>query len=170
MAIKFLHASLCEDGEYRTRFLREARAAGVLSHPNIVTVHDVGEIEGRPYMAMELLTGVVLSETMESGTQLPVRDVVVMGIQLARALHYAHAHGVVHRDIKPGNIVRLTGTQTIKVTDFGIARIESGSPSRAPAWVTCWARRNTCRPSRRRAKRSMVAPISSPPASCCTRC
>ncbi|WP_140629078.1 protein kinase domain-containing protein [Methylibium rhizosphaerae] len=127
VAIKFLHATLCEDGEYRARFLREARAAGGLSHPNIVTVHDVGEIEGRPYMAMELLDGDALSDVMESGKPLPVRDVVVMGIQLARALDYAHAHGIVHRDIKPGNIVRLKGTQTIKVTDFGIAHMESTS-------------------------------------------
>ncbi len=125
VAIKFLHATLCEDEQYRGRFLREARAAGGLSHPNIVTVHDVGEIEGRPYMAMELLHGEPLADVMESGQPLPVRDVVIMGIQLARALDYAHAHGIVHRDIKPGNIVRLTGTNTIKVTDFGIAHMES---------------------------------------------
>ncbi len=127
VAIKFLHATLCEDEEYRSRFLREARAAGGLSHPNIVTVHDVGEIEGRPYMAMELLDGESLSEVMDSGQPLPVRDVVIMGIQLARALDYAHARGIVHRDIKPGNIVRLKGTQTVKVTDFGIAHMESTS-------------------------------------------
>ncbi|HEX6708673.1 MAG TPA: protein kinase [Albitalea sp.] len=125
VAIKFLHATLCEDAEYRGRFLREARAAGGLSHPNIVTVHDVGEIEGRPYMAMELLHGEPLSDLMAANKPMPVRDVVIMGIQLARALDYAHAHGIVHRDIKPGNIVRLKGTNTIKVTDFGIAHMES---------------------------------------------
>ena len=125
VAIKFLHASLCEDEEYHARFLREARAAGGLSHPNIVTVHDVGEIEGRPYMAMELLDGQPLSEPMANATPLPIRDVVIMGIQLARALAYAHARGIVHRDIKPGNLMRLKGTQTIKVTDFGIAHMES---------------------------------------------
>lgn len=125
VAIKFLHATLCEDAEYRGRFLREARAAGGLSHPNIVTVHDVGEIEGRPYMAMELLHGEPLSDLMESGKPMPLREMVIMGIQLARALDYAHAHGIVHRDIKPGNIVRLRGSNTIKVTDFGIAHMES---------------------------------------------
>jgi len=124
VAIKFLHASLCEDDEYRSRFLREARAAGGLSHPNIVTVHDVGEIEGRPYMAMELLAGDSLSDLMVSGQLLPLREVVIIGIQLARALDYAHARGIVHRDIKPGNIMRLKGTQTIKVTDFGIAHMD----------------------------------------------
>ena len=125
VAIKFLHATLCEDEEYHARFLREARAAGGLSHPNIVTVHDVGEIEGRPYMAMELLDGQPLSDEMAEGKPLPVRDVVVMGIQVARALAYAHTRGIVHRDIKPGNLMRVKGTQTIKVTDFGIAHMES---------------------------------------------
>jgi serine/threonine protein kinase/HAMP domain-containing protein len=125
VAIKFLHATLCEDREYHARFLREARAAGGLSHPNIVTVHDVGEIEGRPYMAMELLEGKPLSEEMANNQPLPVRDVVVMGIQLARALAYAHSRGIVHRDIKPGNLMRVKGTQTIKVTDFGIAHMDS---------------------------------------------
>ncbi|HEX5686599.1 MAG TPA: protein kinase [Ideonella sp.] len=125
VAIKFLHASLCEDDEYRSRFLREARAAGGLSHPNIVTVHDVGEIEGRPYMAMELLAGDSLSDLMPGGHLLPLREVVIIGIQLARALDYAHARGIVHRDIKPGNIMRLKGTQTIKVTDFGIAHMDA---------------------------------------------
>ena len=125
VAIKFLHATLCEDAEYHARFLREARAAGGLSHPNIVTVHDVGEIEGRPYMAMELLDGQPLSEEMADAKPLPVRDVIIMGIQLARALAYAHKRGIVHRDIKPGNLMRVKDTQTIKVTDFGIAHMES---------------------------------------------
>jgi HAMP domain-containing protein len=128
VAIKFLHAALCQDAEYRGRFLREARAAGGLSHPNIVTVYDVGEIDGRPYMAMELLAGEPLSASMEGSQPLPIRDVVIMGLQLARALDYAHSHGIVHRDIKPGNIVRLRGGLTIKVTDFGIAHMESGGP------------------------------------------
>jgi serine/threonine protein kinase/HAMP domain-containing protein len=125
VALKFLHASLCEDEDCRERFLREARAAGGLSHPNIVIVHDVGEVEGRPYMAMELLEGDSLAQVLSEGKALPVRDTVVMGIQLARALDYAHSRGIVHRDIKPGNIVRLEGGHTIKVTDFGIAHIES---------------------------------------------
>jgi eukaryotic-like serine/threonine-protein kinase len=124
VAIKFLHASLCEDDECRTRFLREARAAGALSHPNIVTVHDVGEIEGRPFMAMELLEGKSLADILEAQQLMSIRDVAMLGLQLARALEYAHARGVVHRDIKPGNIMLLGDKSGIKVTDFGIAHIE----------------------------------------------
>ena len=126
VAIKFLHSSLSEDEECRMRFLLEARAAGGLSHPNIVVVHDVGEIEGRPYMAMELILGAPLSDTLEKTKTLPVHDVVVMGVQLARALEYAHAKGIVHRDIKPGNIMLLADGQTIKVADFGIAHVDDG--------------------------------------------
>ena len=127
VAIKFLHASLCEGEDYRARFLQEARAAGGLSHPNIVIVHDVGEIEGRPYMAMELLSGTSLAEELETTKTIPVRDTVVMGIQLARALDYAHSKGIVHRDIKPANIMRLTGSRTVKVTDFGIAHMDNAT-------------------------------------------
>jgi serine/threonine-protein kinase len=127
VAIKFLHANLSEDEEYRGRFLREARAAGGLSHPNIVVVYDVGEIEGRPYMAMELLEGDSLTDVLDKEKTLPVRDVVVMGMQLARALDYSHARGIVHRDIKPGNIVRLKDSKTIKVMDFGIAHVDDNA-------------------------------------------
>lgn len=130
VAIKFLHASLAEDEDCKTRFLREARAAGGLSHPNIVVVHDVGEIEGRPYMAMELIDGKPLDEVVERAEVLPLRDAVVMGVQLARALGYAHERGIVHRDIKPGNIMVLKDRKSLKVTDFGIAHIDEGAQQR----------------------------------------
>ena len=126
LALKFLQPDLCVEEEHRSRFLREAKAAGALSHPNIVTVFDVGEIQGRPYIAMELLEGTPLSELMRPGTSVSIRDVVETGIQLARALDYAHAKGIFHRDIKPSNIMRLKDGNTIKVTDFGIARIDGG--------------------------------------------
>jgi serine/threonine protein kinase/HAMP domain-containing protein len=124
VAIKFLHADLCVEGECRTRFLREARAAGGLSHPNIVVVHDVGEIDGRPYMAMELLDGGSLADDLDRRRRLPVAEVVAIGIQLARALDYAHRRGVVHRDIKPGNVLREAASGVVKLTDFGIAHLE----------------------------------------------
>jgi len=124
VAIKFLHAALSQDADCRMRFLREARAAGGLSHPHIVVVHDVGEIENRPYMAMELIEGAPLSDTLQETPQLPVATVVSVGVQLARALAYAHGRGIVHRDIKPGNIMLLNDGHTIKVADFGIASVE----------------------------------------------
>jgi eukaryotic-like serine/threonine-protein kinase len=130
VAVKFLHASLAEDEDCRARFLREARAAGGLSHPNIVVVHDVGEIEGRPYMAMELIDGMTLADLVERNKVVPVRDAVVIGLQLARALEYAHARGVVHRDIKPGNIMLLSDGRTVKVADFGIAHMDDGGLQR----------------------------------------
>src|SRR5262245_37776366 len=80
IAIKFLHPSLALDEACRSRFLREAKAAGVLSHPNIVTIHDVGEIEGRPYIAMELVEGSPLSDVLSGDTPLPTREVVEIGI------------------------------------------------------------------------------------------
>jgi eukaryotic-like serine/threonine-protein kinase len=124
VAIKFLHKSMCQQPDARERFLSEARAAGGLSHSNIVTVYDVGEIGNRPYMAMELIVGKTLSEFLAVQPKMGVRDVVVMGIELASSLDYAHTHGIVHRDIKPGNIMRLRNG-SVKVTDFGIAHMES---------------------------------------------
>ena len=97
----------------------------MLSHPNIVTVFDVGEIEGRPYIAMELLDGGALDEEIGRARGLPIRDALSIGIQLANALDFAHAKGIVHRDIKPSNIARIKGADTIKVTDFGIAHIQT---------------------------------------------
>jgi serine/threonine protein kinase len=136
LAIKLLKAQLRLDGEYRNRFLREAKGAGVLSHPNIVTVFDVGEDQGHPYIAMELVEGGTLAEEIKASKPLSTQQIVEIGIQLARALDYAHKRGIVHRDVKPGNIMRLTDSNTIKVADFGICRIdgsEAGDATQADA-------------------------------------
>lgn len=125
LAIKILHPNLCVNEEYRGRFLREAKAAGMLSHPNIVTIFDVGVADGRPYIAMELLDGTPLNDLMAASGKLPISDAVDIGIQLARALDYAHSKGIVHRDVKPSNIIQLKGSNIIKVTDFGICHIDS---------------------------------------------
>jgi serine/threonine-protein kinase len=99
LAIKLLKAQLRLDGEYRNRFLREAKGAGVLSHPNIVTVFDVGEDQGHPYIAMELVEGGTLAEEIKTSKPLTTAEIVEIGIQLARALDYAHKRGIVHRDV-----------------------------------------------------------------------
>jgi HAMP domain-containing protein/tRNA A-37 threonylcarbamoyl transferase component Bud32 len=129
LVIKFLHANLCTNPEYRRRFLREAKAAGALSHPNIVTIFDVGEIENRPYIAMELLGGKPLDEMVPKGTELPLRDAVIIGLQIANALDYAHSKGIFHRDIKPANIMQLPDGNTVKLVDFGIALVSAGDTS-----------------------------------------
>lgn len=129
IAIKLLQSDMCRDEEYRARFLREAKAAGMLSHPNIVTIYDVGEYNSQPYIAMELIEGKQVSDFIREGEPAPVWDVVEMGIQLARALDYAHSKGVVHRDIKPSNIMLVKDTKTIKVADFGICRIAGSEVS-----------------------------------------
>ncbi|MCB1901080.1 serine/threonine-protein kinase [Cognatazoarcus halotolerans] len=105
---------------FQTRFFREARAAGRLNHPNIVTIHDVGESEGTPYIAMEFLSGLNLKETLEEGAVLPIRRLLEIAMLVARGLDYAHQHGVIHRDIKPANIMLLRNG-TVKIMDFGIA-------------------------------------------------
>jgi tRNA A-37 threonylcarbamoyl transferase component Bud32/HAMP domain-containing protein len=131
LAIKLLKTQLHGDGEYRLRFLREAKGAGVLSHPNIVTVFDVGEDHTHPYIAMELIEGPTLAEYLQTKKSLPTKTVVEIGIQLARALDYAHKKGIVHRDVKPGNIMLVHETNTIKVADFGICRIEDNEATQA---------------------------------------
>jgi serine/threonine-protein kinase len=116
-----------EEEEFLGRFYQEAQIAGRLSHPNIVTIHDVGtrESEGTAFIAMEYVTGTNLQELLAGGGRLPIPQVADVARQMADALDYAHGCGVVHRDIKPGNIVLTTGGQ-VKVLDFGIARAPTG--------------------------------------------
>ncbi|HYA13329.1 MAG TPA: HDOD domain-containing protein, partial [Syntrophales bacterium] len=108
--------------EAKSRFFREAEALGKLSHPNIVTVFDVGEYEGATYMAMELLDGSDLIPYCKRNNLLPVHDVIRIISSAAIALHFAHENGVVHRDIKPGNI-HILKKGDVKILDFGIARV-----------------------------------------------
>jgi hypothetical protein len=110
-----------ERREARERFLREARVAGRLSHPCIVTVHDVGEQDGVPYLAMELVEGTTLDKFCQPESLLSVDTVVEMICAVAEALEYAHSTGVVHRDIKPANLMRVEDV-TVKIMDFGLAR------------------------------------------------
>lgn len=131
LAIKILSQQLRRDPECVSRFLREARAAGSLSHPNIVTIYDVGEAEGFPYIAMELLGGRPLDKVIEERGAFSVLEVLHIGLQLADALRYAHDFGIVHRDIKPSNIMLGDDGRTIKLLDFGIARV--ADPSQADA-------------------------------------
>jgi eukaryotic-like serine/threonine-protein kinase len=121
--------TIAEDqkASFERRFLAEARAAAALSHPNIVVVHDVGRdpASGTPYIALEYLAGQPLSERLESG-RLPMREALRIGARLADALHHAHAHGIVHRDVKPANIMIVSGAGDepgVKLMDFGVAKV-----------------------------------------------
>ncbi|MBA3898396.1 MAG: serine/threonine protein kinase [Sphingomonadaceae bacterium] len=125
VAIKTLRPELARNADYVRRFLREARAAGTLSHPNIVTIFDVGEHAGQPYIAMELLEGRTLDQVLADRGRLPAVQVLRIAIQLADALAFAHAAGVVHRDIKPANVMLADADAgaRVKMLDFGIARM-----------------------------------------------
>jgi serine/threonine-protein kinase len=116
--------------EVKARFFREAETAGRLTHPNIVTIFDAGEEQDLAYIAMELVQGRDLGQHVSAATRLPLDTVVRIVAQVAEALAYAHRHQVVHRDVKPANIMWEPGTERVKVTDFGIARITDASRTR----------------------------------------
>ena len=121
VAIKILHEHFSDDPAYVERFRREARALAQLNHPNIVTVIDRGEYEGRQFIVFEHVEGDNLKELIEREGQLPVDQALGLVHQVARGLAFAHEHGVVHRDVKPHNVL-IDEDGVAKVTDFGIAR------------------------------------------------
>ncbi len=123
LAIKVLKNEFLQDEEYAARFLREAKAAGALSHPNIVTIFDVGEVSGHPFIVMELLDGKPLDRAMAEKQISNIDEIMNIGMQLARALDYAHSQGIIHRDIKPSNIMLSNDGQSVKILDYGIARL-----------------------------------------------
>lgn len=128
VAIKTINLSLAMDerDEYEARFYQEAKAAGRLSHPNIVTIYDVGRSEDVAYIAMEYLQGRELRDILNENPMLPVSEVIDIVTQVARGLSYAHEHGIVHRDVKPSNVMVLRDGH-VKITDFGIARMASAA-------------------------------------------
>ena len=127
LASEFSDAELVEA---RSRFFREAETAGRLNHPNIVTIYDVGEERGLAYIAMEYLKGHHLSDYARSNNLLEPRKVLDLTGRTAAALGFAHKQQVVHRDIKPANLMFDTGTDVLKITDFGIARLSGAGSTR----------------------------------------
>ncbi|TAJ76515.1 MAG: serine/threonine protein kinase [Gallionellaceae bacterium] len=128
VAIKTINLGLAQEEkeEYEARFYQEAKAAGRLSHPNIVTVYDVGKSGDVAYIAMEFLQGREVRDMLNDGRALPVEQVLDIVSQVALGLAYAHEHGIVHRDVKPSNIMVIRDGH-VKITDFGIARMESAA-------------------------------------------
>jgi len=130
--------------QYRSfidRFYHEARISGTLSHPNIVTLFDIGEEGGLPYLAMEFVEGATISSILERGERFPPEKVIALVSQIASAVDYAHSKGVIHRDIKPSNLILYEG-ERVKVTDFGIAKLvdaemtQSGTLLGTPSYMS----------------------------------
>jgi serine/threonine protein kinase len=123
VAIKFLSPRLAVSPLARTRFTREAQAAAAISHTNVVRIHSIGEHEGLPYMEMEYVPGITLAERLNRDGVLQLKSILRIGIQCAGGLAAAHAQGLIHRDVKPANILLESGIDQVKITDFGLAYI-----------------------------------------------
>ena len=172
VAIKVLPAELAgRSGAPRARFEREARAASALSHPNILTIYDIGTHDSTVYIAMELVDGGTLKDLVASGP-VPVKKLLEITVQIADGLAAAHAAGIVHRDLKPQNVM-VSKHGFAKILDFGLAKLVTPvdqevsalktameGPDTRPAWS--WARSDTCPRNRRPAGRWIFVPISSP--------
>ncbi len=126
VAVKLLAGDLQDEPETRERFYREARITAQLDHPNIVRVLDIGEDDGRPYIAMELLDGLSLRDHLKANPRLSIADRIDLIVQLYSGLEAAHAQGAVHRDVKPGNIM-VSRDGHLTILDFGLARLKSST-------------------------------------------
>ena len=134
VAVKILRDELAQDEEFRARFQTEAQAVAMLSHPNIVSVYDVSHSEDVEYIVMELIEGVTLMQYMKKKGALGWKEALHFAVQISKALEHAHEKGIVHRDIKPQNIMILKDG-TIKVADFGIAALESAQEKKSDQTV-----------------------------------
>ena len=120
VALKILPSPMTIDREYQERFDREARVIAKLDHPNVVRATDAGDVDGMPYLALELLDGVDIARLVRSVGRLPVPDAIEIALQAARGLSHLHEHGIVHRDVKPSNLM-LTADGAVKILDLGLA-------------------------------------------------
>jgi eukaryotic-like serine/threonine-protein kinase len=141
VALKFLHPEALESPEHKTRFLHEAQAAAALAHPNVCTIYEIDEVDGRSFIAMEFVEGLSVKQKIEA-RPLKLEEALDIAIQVAEGLQAAHEQGVVHRDIKPSNLI-VTSRSQVKIMDFGLAQLiertritETGTKMGTPAYMS----------------------------------
>src|SRR5262249_16268978 len=134
VAVKVLAPVLAASGVARQRFLREARAAAAVRDEHVVAPHAVEEAP-LPYLVMEYVAGQTLQQKLDHSGPLPLREILRIGVQVARGLAAVHAQGLVHRDLKPANILLENGIERVKITDFGLARVVSDAQISQPGTV-----------------------------------
>ena len=165
VALKFLAAHLVSDEDVRKRFEREAKAAAALNHPNICTVFEIDEVEGRIFLAMALVEGSSVKDKI-SERPLKLDEALDIARQTAQGLQAAHAKGVVHRDIKPANLM-IDPQGRVKIMDFGLAQLSDRT--RLTQTGPSSAHRPTCRPNRRSGSPPTAAPTCGRSALCFTK-
>ena len=170
VALKVLFPELSIDQAFVERFRREAKAAANLSHPNIVSIYDWGQGARTYFIVMEYVDGRTLSSILKEDGPLEPGRAAAIGADVAGALDFAHRRGVIHRDVKPGNVLIDNNSGQVKVADFGIARaIGAGAAEDLTRPARSWARRPTSPRSRLRATPSTPAATSTHSVWCCTR-